>query len=219
MNWFAFKQRNWTSGGQKSAAKEPGYSATSGELTKEFYPRINENRSLESPLKRPRDSAISFVNDDILMSDSWLNGTEEPCTSDGNAYGTEPEETILPLRPRKKIRLEGPQTHGGGVHGDGNDENNENEENEENDEDKENDYPTVNQFRNGNLFDGRRKRKPLGTHNYMGYLDIFSKINASNGSPKERIDRQWKMLDDRVNRTLRQFRGYHHEQSDWEYEI
>jgi hypothetical protein len=220
IKWFAFKKRDWMSGFDTGLVKGPDYPVSSGELMNLKHPGISENGGLASHLKRQRASELSLASDDILMPDSRLNETNEPGTSDGNLHRNYREESILTSRPRKRIRFAEPQARASleneVINCDGKDGNNDNE---ENDEDKENSYPTGRPFTNGALFDGRQKRKPLGSHKYKGYLDVFSKVNVSTGSPKQKVDMQWKVLDDRVSRTLRHFRGCYHDQSDWEYEI
>ncbi|CRG87841.1 Putative methyltransferase DDB_G0268948 [Talaromyces islandicus] len=202
IKWFAFKERGWMSGHQKSE-----------ELSTPRYPEIPQHRDLVYHLKRPRLLENSLATNDILMTDGGVYETRESGASDRRPHGNNGNEDIATLRPRKRLRFSEPldrpssmyETAGYDVTGD--------------DDDKENSCPTAKPLINNVVYDDRRKRKPLGIHKPVGYLDFFSKVNASNSSPKQRINTQWKVLDDRVSRTLRQFRGYHRKQSDWEYEI
>lgn len=176
---------------------------------------MRDSRGGASQLKRPRSSQVSLVDEDILMGDMSTNGLEELRARDESRRGNYSEKNVLTLRPCKRTRLTETRAQPSLTHNliDCNDENCDNE--ESNDKIKQ----TVIPVHNEDVLSGRRKRTLPGNLKRMGYLDVFSKVNPSNSSPEQRISTQWKMLDDRVNRTLRNFRGYHREHFDFEYEV
>lgn len=197
--WWAFKERDWMHPDKSAESPTPNY----------------QGISQRTNLKRPRSPEVSISEDDILMIDSWLNGIQEPGASDTHPNGNNMDEDP---QSRKRKRFPEPQDQPSLVQ-----QVVDRDEIDDNYEDKENIYPITKLVNNRVVLGEKRKRKPLGIRQNEGqnegYLDIFSKVNAANSSHKKRINTQWKVLDDRVNRTLRHFRGYHREQIDWEYEM